>query len=963
MRRIRTVTILICILLTTACKRENDTLPYGQAPFLQKTDPRIDSLLAEMSLEEKIGQLIYVQTATQEQEALEGIIDGAALSQIGGLDLQGFPIELYLDWKDRLEELSKIPLFWGTRQELLLNAQFSDLETFPSALTVNAANRPDLLKEIRYVHLDQLERLGLNWAPASDPLSEIRTPEEIDLLSKRRILSVASWSQYEKLIKANETASDDFVIYRNQAIAGLCGLRVTWTPSLQDSLANRTAFLRGKLLEQSGFDGLVIGELEKDVDPAAFLKAGADQLIAGSDWKEVWTRLYEAAKREEISEEELNSKVRRIIAAKDWMLKPEREKDRAEEFPPIVQASFGSKFNPGKNGPFSVSKILQEHFNDPNWVLVKHALYRQSMILLSNPADEIPFDNYKKLNFQISHYSDRQFFHFNKQFEKYADYDHQLLKPEEEGRLSPLNQKTKTKNAYIVLIDQPIEQERDAAFIKSLLEAAKQKKLAVINFGPAQNLQVFDSTLTLIQIYERNKLTEEMAAQALFGALDFHGRSPETINTYFQKGSGLQTVASRLAYSLPQEAGVAPEQLVGIDAIMNTAVDNRVIPGGQVLVAKESKIIYSKAFGYHTFSKRRKVQENDLYDLASITKVAATTLAAMQLYDLGRFELDDRLKNHLDLTPEATIKNITIKRLLMHQSGLQANMPIASYAFPKTGANMDCTEYFCREKKDNFSVEIASNFYFNRNYLDSLWLKVQTLRLRSSYYRYSDVNFILLQKLIENKTNTPLDAWTARHFFDPLGLRYTTFNPLRKFPTSQIAPTQKDNKWRNQLLHGYVHDESAALLGGVGGNAGLFSSAEDLAVVFQMLLNRGVYGGRRYLQAGTVDLFTSAGHGNHRGLGFDKPGGRRKSFAYSELASPKTFGHTGFTGPCVWVDPEHDLIFIFITNRIYPNRYNRAFSRSNIRQRIHDVVYNSLRTFNPQVPQLPKQKVLSLKEG
>lgn len=971
MFRIRTVTIVLFTMLILSCQREELDLPVGKAPFLQVKSERVDSLLAAMTLEEKIGQLIYARVQNPGEEQLEQVLDGVASQRIGGLDLRGLTLDGFLMWRDSLRAQSRQELFLGSQEAMLVNGQFSDIESLPSAWSMQALRDDTLRAKIEALHFDQLNMLNLNWAVVSAPYLTDQTSSFLQTFSDRHILGVAAWDGFEEMLSQPQPRPEQWIAYRRQAAGGLSGVQLPWRPAIEDSMAYRRDFLAWKLERQTGFDGLIAGEWTPEVDPVRFLQAGADQLIVENGWEDVFRQLRSAVDQQSLTQEELDHKVRRILLAKEWTGQVKPAIQPVAEGPTVVKASFSASLrlgsnNPGGGVPVSVSNVLREHFNDPDWVVLKHALYHQSMVLLSNPGELAPFDLFRPTDFRITQYSPSSFFHFKKQFEKYADYKSHLVKPEEGKPLAPFEPATGKQWVNIVLLDQPVFRERDGRFIKSMSEAAKKDPLVLINFGPAKNIAAFDSTFTIIQIYERNELTEEMAAQLLFGALGAQGRLPETINTVFTNGRGLKTYPTRLAYGIPQEVGIAPEKLVGIDAIMRSAIDEQVIPGGQILVAKAGKVIYSKAFGYHTFNRKEqeKVDEHDLYDVASITKVAATTLAAMQLYDLNEFKLNDRLGAHLDLVPEATIKNIPIKKLLIHQSGLQANMPIAPYVYAKEGLDIDCHHFFCDERRDTFSVPIADHMYFNRLYRDSLWYAMQTLRLRPQYgFRYSDVNFNLIQRLVETKANKPLDEWVSRHFYQPMGLRFSTFNPRQKFDAGQIVPTQDDQRWRKQLLRGYVHDESAALLGGVGGSAGLFTTAEDLAVIFQMLLNRGVYGGRRYLSAATVDLFTSAVHGNHRGLGFDKPGGRTKNPTYAEEASAATFGHNGFTGTCVWADPEHELIYIFLSNRVYPDGRNQAFFRSNIRQRIHKVIYDALGTFNPELPHLPATKDLMAREG
>ncbi|MEL6867530.1 MAG: serine hydrolase, partial [Bacteroidota bacterium] len=402
----------------------------------------------------------------------------------------------------------------------------------------------------------------------------------------------------------------------------------------------------------------------------------------------------------------------------------------------------------------------------------------------------------------------------------------------------------------------------------------------------------------------------------------------------------------------------AAYKLVSIDAIVQQAIRLGAFPGAQVLVAKEGKVIYQKSFGKHQFDNRQLVHADDLYDLASITKIASTTLAMMHLYEQRAFKLNSAIGPYIQCDKKQPIGKLSFKRLLTHQSGLQANMPIAPFIMFEDTTNLACNTYFCKSRKSPTDIQIADSMFMTSTWVDSIWQEVYSLKpRRRKRFRYSDVNFNLIQRFIESHTKMGLDRFVNQQFYRSLHMQHTAFRPLEKFKAHQIIPTTDDKKWRKQLLRGYVHDESAALLGGVGGNSGLFSNTQDLAVLFQMLLNGGNYGGKKYLKKSTIDYFTAARHGNHRGLGFDKPTKTRNRTS-SDKASRQTYGHTGFTGTCVWVDPAEDLIFIFLTNRISPDIHNKKIFKHKVRKRLHNVVYEALNTYEaPTDVLLPREEV------
>ena len=497
---------------------------------------------------------------------------------------------------------------------------------------------------------------------------------------------------------------------------------------------------------------------------------------------------------------------------------------------------------------------------------------------------------------------------------------------------------------FIIALDQiNLSADQHASFLQSIDTLNKYNEVAIVNFGNPLNLKLFDPTIPSIQLFDRNKTTEKIAAQVLFGSTEIHGILPLAVSKELPRGHKGKTPISRLLRANPKQVGIDPNALNKIDEIVQYGINNRAMPGCQVLVAKEGKIIYSKSFGHHTYAKQQTVERSDLFDVASVTKVAATTLAIMKLNEQDRISTTATIGKQMTLPRYSTIRNIPLTKFLIHQSGLQRNMPISRYLSKED--NSDCTGYYCDKKGPTYSQAVAKDMYMNPNTENQIWKKVNQLERPNKYkYRsfyYGDVNFYILQKLIEEETGQKLDEYMKKNFYDPLGLRYCLFNPLDRIPETMIAPTQENDRWRKRELRGYVHDETAALHGGVAGNAGLFSNAEDLAIIFQMLLNKGTYGGKQYLTSETVESFTSAGYGNHRGLGFDKPG---KSFSIAPSASPSSYGHAGFTGTCVWVDPDEELVYIFLANRIYPDPKNNKLMRLGIRKKIHQAIYDAIQT-------------------
>lgn len=533
---------------------------------------------------------------------------------------------------------------------------------------------------------------------------------------------------------------------------------------------------------------------------------------------------------------------------------------------------------------------------------------------------------------------------------------------------------------------------------------SKRGEVNIVNFGHEKLLSVLREVPVLVHAPNDNAISQKIVAQGLFGGIGLTGGLEPALATQLGLDTIYQSAPIRLAYAAPEYVGIPADSLRKIDQIVEEAINSYALPGCQVLIAKEGKVIYNQAFGYHTYQKKQAVETNDLYDIASVTKIAATTLATMKLYEdgaiglsdpLGKFFEDDsylangykvydtlsseafamkRAKWQADsLTPkldttqlsdslylvgrwikearvwrESRVFNIPVRDLLTHTSGLQPSLPIENY---KRRQDKDLF-HFASDRK--YSVPVAENLYLNQTWLDSIWNTTKGLAIAdTARYRYSCVNMILMQRVIDSlqrEKESSMEHYLRQEFYDKLGLQTMTYNPLQRFDEGQIVPTSED-RWRNQMLCGTVHDPTAALLGGVSGNAGIFSNANDLAVLAQMWLNGGEYGGERFLEDSTIQRFTMRQKGR-RGFGFDKPP-RHRNYHVAPSASLNTYGHTGFTGTCVWVDPEHELVYVFLSNRVHPDEKNYKINELRVRRRIHQVIYDLMDIPMRRVPYRP----------
>lgn len=542
---------------------------------------------------------------------------------------------------------------------------------------------------------------------------------------------------------------------------------------------------------------------------------------------------------------------------------------------------------------------------------------------------------------------------FERSFQQYADIASSQHRPLPQAPGIPLLDRDSQAVYVVTLHDVALSAQRDTAWLAALYRLADARQVVLVHFGDLAGLRLLDPRFTLLHLPHYSPQTAQIAAEALFGASDWQGTLPLSAGEIWPSGTGELARADRLRRTRPEEAGIASRKLVKIDSIVADAIRKKVFPGCQIAVASQGKLVYSRSFGHQTYDKKAApVRPTDLYDVASLTKIAATTLAAMHYFDTGELNGDAPLDSLLDLEADADIRLLNLQQVLTHQTGLQANLPIAPYILVAANIRPNCRGFFCNRPTSKYTVTVASKFFFSQAARQALLSNIYELKpTKRRDYRYSDANFVLLQKVLERHSGQPLNILAETLFYKPLGLERTCFKPRERFPLRHIVPTEKDDKWRKQLVHGYVHDEAAGLLGGVAGHAGLFSNAEDLAVLFQMMLNNGTYGGRRYLSQETIAQFTSADYGNHRGLGFDKPRPKNE-LRVPKAASASTFGHTGFTGTCLWADPEEELLYVFLSNRINPSKSNTRIFQEKTRERIHKALYDALRTHRPRWPVL-----------
>ncbi|MEM8908703.1 MAG: serine hydrolase, partial [Bacteroidota bacterium] len=623
------------------------------------------------------------------------------------------------------------------------------------------------------------------------------------------------------------------------------------------------------------------------------------------------------------------------------------------QFHESVRKILRSKYDLGitKVDPVPLEQ-LREELNSPKALALKRKLIQNALTLVRNKAQLIPFQqtNNKMASLSIGSVARTP---FQKLLEQYGPLHHTNTGKEISKRQSEqLIRQLKNKEVVIVGLHEMNNQAKKSFGLslsarRFIDELRQHTKVVLVVFGNPYALQFFDQIDWVLAAYNDEVVTQELAAQALFGAFGIRGRLPITASAKSRFNQGVSTnTLFRLGYELPERVGLQSEVLARIDGIAQEAIDLKATPGCTVLVAKDGKVVFHKAYGYHTYAKRRRVSRSDLFDLASITKVAATTLSVMKLSEEGKINIYQPISQYLPELQNTNKAQMTIEEIMTHRSGLKAWIPFFEQTLTGSRRNpRPSSKYYRKQQTETFNVPVTEKLFLRTDYVPSIKQQIIDSELRANKrYKYSDLGFYLLADLVERISGLPLDRYVEQNFYYPLGLHATTFKPWRKFGNSRIVPSEKDKYFRRQVVQGYVHDMGAAMLGGVSGHAGLFANANELAVLMQLLLNGGYYGGKQYLRSETIQKFTSKRVDcTRRGIGFDlRETDLNRSQNMSDRASERTFGHLGFTGTCAWADPKHNLLYVFLSNRTYPSMRNYKLNKEDIRPRIQAVIYDAL---------------------
>ncbi len=972
------LTILICII---TCLAEITVAKENPGFLKYLNDQWVDSLMKKLTLDQKIGQLFMIQAySNQKHQKKEELIKQINQFQVGGvIFMQGGPLA-----ESRIcnsfQQASNVPLLVAIDGETGLRFRLDSTLNYPVQMALGAIVDDSLIYRMGYEIGQQCRRLGIcmNMAPVSDininpsnPIINSRSFGEDKMQVARKSWLYASGMQdagvlatgkhfpghgdteidshfHLPVIRQTKNELDSLELFPftyliNKGIGAIMTghLQVpALEPNAKVPATLSSKIIKSKLRKDLGFEGLIItdamnmngaGKTSSSELVVRALKAGNDMVEIIPNLEKAIAAVKLAVRSGQITADEIDLKCRKILTVKKWL---------------------------GLDHQKTIeTKNLVNELNQNKYLLTKRLLFEKSLTVLENKNNLLPIKRIDTLKIASLAIGSEEITSFQKMLSNYAEVDHFNISktPSEQEITQLLNQLKPYKLIITSIHGMSLYPSRRFGISEqqiSLTERLNDKQTIFAFFGNPYALPYFPqikNAQSLIVAYQDDKDVEELAAQLIFGATNANGKLPVTVKDLYPIRSGIDIKnIQRLKYTLPEEVKINTEYLDHqIDSIAEQGIEKKAFPGCQVLIAKEGKVIVNRSYGYTTYEKTIPVQNDVIYDLASVTKISAPLAAIMKLYDEQKINLDAPFSNYFIEFKNSDKAEMSVRDVLTHQARLQPFIPF--YLEPGTLSTLR-NGAFKNQPSEHFQVRISKDMYvrndFEKQVINDI---VQSPLLPKKEFVYSDLGMGLFRFVSERQTGKSFQEYLNQEFYKPLGAVSTGYKPYERYPIPIIAPTEDDQTFRKELLQGYVHDEMAAVLGGISGNAGLFSTANDLAKVMQMYLQMGYYGGKQYISSATIKEFTKVqflNSSNHRALGFDKPtptiSGQKNMFPAAD-ASPESYGHTGFTGTFTWMDPENQLLFIFLSNRVYPSRSHSAISDLNIRPAMHQAIYNAIR--------------------
>ena len=945
----------------------NTTLIFSQDIYSElnlKKKQWVDSVYNSLSLEEKIAQL-FINWVSPEQSDFEEIKKLVEVNKIGGLIFSIGTTKTHIDWLNKFQSISKTPLLvtmdaeWGPSQRL------SDVFAHPWNMTLGAIQDNELVKSISKRMAEQNKALGINYnfSPSVDvnnnsknPIIGNRSfgedPDNVYRKAKAYIMGHKEAGVFTSVkhfpghgdtdkdshktlpvISGNIERLNKVELYPFKKLIEDGVVESVMTahlsvPSLDkrfpSSLSKKT--INDLLINEYNFTGITVtdaldmkGVLQDpkiNVDLRAF-EVGNDIILMSTDVSKGIKLIEERLKKGKISMDRLSNSVKKILSLK--------ARSNLDNLRKISSKTILNKVNTSKD------------------TLLYSRAMESAITLLKNKSYSLPLtDNKKYLHVSFGNDSD---YLLNK-LNKYVDVDSYNSKD-----YNQLFQKTKY-DAIIISYhgssNSPYASNIIPSAISQVIEKIAENNSVVLSLflnpyglNSFKKIDGFDS---IVIGYQNNMISQEIMADLLTGNRSFKGKLPVS-NNFFEVNFGISTNKKNiLGFSRPTYEGFDNRKLSELDSIANSAIDSMMAPGIQILVSRKGKIVYNKSFGYHTYDKVNKLENNHIFDLSSITKILATMPLVIQEYETGNISLDTKLK---DLFPKKKLADkgeITIKEMLSHYARLTPWIPF--YEETLNNKEKPRSRFYKSNLRSSFNTPVTENLFLKNNYREKIFKSIiDSDLIEKLEFKYSDLPFYFLKFWFEDIYNKPLDLIAKERIFNKLNLERTMFNPYKYLSLDEIVPSEKDDFFRYSKLHGYVHDEGAAMLGGVSGHAGLFSNSYEVAVILQTMIQGGSYDNKKIFESETFDIFNTCYYcefENRSGVGFDKPQIEGKHGSTFGGVSKNSFGHYGYTGSMAWADPDEEIIFVFLSNRTFPTRENTLLQTSNIRTRSQEIIYKSI---------------------
>lgn len=966
--------LFIIISLFASGQNGNATNNQNLPDFLSDKTPWADSVLASMSLDEKIGQLFmvaaYSSKGTEHYAALNKLITEY---HIGGLIFfKGSPIK-QAKLTNAFQKASKTPLFIAIDGEWGLSMRLDSTVRYPRQMMLGALPNDELIYEMGHQIGEQCKLMGIhiNFAPVIDVNNNAKNPvinnrsfgEITEMVAEfgsaymrgmqeQRVLACGKhfpghgdtdMDSHKSLptIPHDLARLDSLELYPFKELIQnkLASMMIAhlYIPAL-DSTENQASTLSPKIVtdllkDSLGFEGLIFTDALNmkgvssyyepgEVDVKA-LMAGNDVLLFPLDVPVAIKRIKEALSVGDLTEADIDAHCLRILKAKEWA--------HLDNYESIETKNLIDKLNPSKTDALN------------------RKIAKQSITLIQNKSNALPLndlDTKKSVYLNIGGTKNNQFY---QTMSLYTEIEQvQVPRSLSAGEEDQLFQKMANYDRIIIGYHRTNNSpKRNFGITRQSIGwhelFSRHQEVVTVVFGNPYVLDKFgdlSQTEGLLVAYQDNDYTNDAAAQAIFGGINPVGKLPVTASPEFPAGHGLSYKSKvRLTHVSPEEIGIKMNHLGKIDKVCKAGIKMKAFPGCQVVAIKDGNVFYNKSFGHHTYDKTRKVVNSDLYDLASITKIAATTISLIKLQKDSLIDIDNTLGDYLpEIVDSTKYENMVLRQMLAHQAGLHPWLPF--YIRTVKGGKPD-PKYYQKDSSATHSYRVADNLYISPDYEQYMLKRITRQALRKKTYKYSDMGYYFIKAIVEKQTGKGLEEYAAESFYAPMGLSTMTYHPKYKFDKNRITPTEQDTTFRDQLIWGDVHDPGAAMQGGVGGHAGLFSNALDLGTLMYMLINEGNYGGKNYLDKDTIADFTRCQYcpRNRRGAGFDKPVRSLEGGPTCNKVTLSSFGHSGFTGTITWADPEKGIVYVFLSNRVYPDAMNWKIVKENIRTDIQEAIY------------------------